>query len=67
MWLHLREHKQLCVVGRHDHCCVSPSAATMSSFHARLQTSLLPLLVDPKPLSVRKRAYVALCTFGVNS
>ena len=33
------------------------------SYHQQLQDSLMPLLVDPRPISVRKRAYVALCEF----
>ena len=35
--------------------------ASLASFHEALLGSLLPLLSDPKPLSVRKRAYFALC------
>lgn len=35
--------------------------STLSPFHEPMLKALLPLLVDPRPLSVRKRAYVALC------
>ena len=35
--------------------------ATLSPFHESLLKALLPLLMDPRPLSVRKRAYIALC------
>lgn len=33
----------------------------LSPFHDPLLKALMPLLVDPKPVSVRKRAYTALC------
>lgn len=33
----------------------------LSSFHDQILHSLMPMLVDPKPISVRKRAYTALC------
>ena len=33
----------------------------LTPFHDPLMRALLPLLTDPKPLSVRKRAYMALC------
>lgn len=33
----------------------------LMQFHESVLTTLLPLLNDPRPLSVRKRAYVALC------
>ena len=36
-------------------------AAILSDFHESLLTTLCSLLVDPNPLSVRKRAYIALC------
>lgn len=40
-------------------------AVNLSPFHDPLLQALLPLLADPKPLSVRKRAYMALCTYSV--
>lgn len=40
---------------------------TLSPFHDPLLRVLLPLLMDPKPLSVRKRAYMALCKIALNS
>ncbi|XP_019849564.1 PREDICTED: cullin-associated NEDD8-dissociated protein 1-like [Amphimedon queenslandica] len=33
----------------------------LTSYHQQLQESLMPLLMDPRPVSVRKRAYMALC------
>ena len=39
----------------------SRSQGILSPYHEPLLKVLMPLLVDPKPLSVRKRAYVALC------
>ena len=39
---------------------------SLASFHEALLGSLLPLLSDPKPLSVRKRAYFALCYLSVS-
>ena len=38
-------------------------AAILSEFHESLLSTLCSLLVDPNPLSVRKRAYIALCEF----
>ena len=35
----------------------------LSPFHEPLLKALMPLLVDPKPVSVRKRAYTALCEY----
>lgn len=37
----------------------------LSDFHESLLTTLCSLLVDPNPLSVRKRAYIALCYLAV--
>ena len=34
---------------------------SLSSFHEPLVKALMPLLVDPRPVSVRKRAYTVLC------
>ena len=34
---------------------------SLSSFHDPLVKALMPLLVDPRPVSVRKRAYTVLC------
>ena len=36
----------------------------LTSYHQQLQESLIPLLMDPRPVSVRKRAYMALCELG---
>jgi cullin-associated NEDD8-dissociated protein 1 len=30
-------------------------------YHEAIQSSLIPMLTDPRPISVRKRAYTALC------
>ncbi|XP_065897890.1 cullin-associated NEDD8-dissociated protein 1-like [Dysidea avara] len=37
----------------------------LSEFHESLLSTLCSLLVDPNPLSVRKRAYIALCYLAV--
>lgn len=45
------------------HHCLLFLAAILSEFHESLLSTLCSLLVDPNPLSVRKRAYIALCEF----
>ena len=37
---------------------------SLAPFHDPLVKALMPLLVDPKPVSVRKRAYTVLCEFN---
>jgi len=41
--------------------CLLFLVAILSEFHESLLSTLCSLLVDPNPLSVRKRAYIALC------
>ena len=43
------------------------SLANLIPFHEPLLHVLLPLLVDPKALSVRKRAYMALCEWWLSA
>ena len=42
---------------------VVSGAGSLTSYQETMVKAFLPYLVDPHPLSVRKRAYIALCEF----
>ncbi len=42
---------------------VHSHGTVLTSYHQELLHSLLPMLMDPRPISVRKRACTALCEY----
>ena len=46
---------------------VVSAVGPLSSYQETMVKAFLPYLVDPHPLSVRKRAYIALCESGVKT